>query len=156
MSAYGNNTVQTVNAGSPVVFNETIVPCTRGLIRHNDGTPNFLLSGNANSDYSGCPCCNTNQAEYQALVKANIAIPTGGTVGEISLALAIEGTVLPISEMVVTPTALNSYFNVSAVIPVEVWNGCCQTITLINTSDQPILVRTPLISLSRPDLVVTY
>lgn len=156
MAAYGNNTIQTVAANSPVVFTDTLVPCNRGLVRHNDGTPTFLLDGWSPYPESSCPCCTNNDALYEVHVKANIAIPTGGTAGEISLAIAVNGTVLPISEMVVTPTAVENYFNVSVDMPVEIWNGCCQTVTLINASDQAILVRTPLISFSRPDLAVTY
>lgn len=35
------------------------------------------------------------------------------------------------------------------------WRGCCETITVRNTSNQPILVQNANIIFSRPDLVVS-
>jgi hypothetical protein len=58
--------------------------------------------------------------------------------------------------MRVNPAAVEQYFNVSVDMPVEIWNGCCQSVSVINTSSQDILVDTPLITFSRPDLVVSY
>ena len=37
----------------------------------------------------------------------------------------------------------------------EVWGGCCETVTVRNVSDQPILVQHANIIFSRPDLAVT-
>lgn len=156
MSAYGNNTVQTVVANGTVVTPNVIVPCNRGFVRYRDGI--FTLSSWTpfEDNYCGCPCCSNDSALYDVHVKANIAIPTGGTVGEISLALALNGTIMPLSIMRVTPAAVEEYFNVSVDMPVEVWEGCCQSVSLVNTSGQDILVDTPLISFSRPDLAITY
>lgn len=156
MTAFGNNTVQTVAANGTIVTPNVIVPCNRGFVRYRDGI--FTLSSwTPNDGYFECPCCMGNDsAMYDVNVKANIAIPTGGTVEEISIALALNGTVMPLSRMRVTPAAVEEYFNVSVDMPVEVWEGCCQSVSLVNTSTQDILVDTPLISFSRPDLVVTY
>lgn len=156
MSAYGNNTVQTVADNAAVVTPEVIVPCNRGFVRYRDGI--FTLSGWTPNDgyFVECPCMDDRSAQYNVGVKANIAIPTGGTVGEISLALALNGTVMPLSTMRVTPAAVEEYFNVSVNMPVDIWNGCCQSVSVVNTSGQDILVDTPLVSFSRPDLVVTY
>ena len=51
MAEYSANAVQTVNPGETIVFTEAPVPCTKGLVRHRDGTGNFLLAGR-----TGCPC----------------------------------------------------------------------------------------------------
>lgn len=156
----GNNVVQTVASNLPVVFTDILVPCNRGLVRFREGTGNFTLSGWTpweDMAYScGCMCEAGNSALYDVNVKANIAIPTGGTAGEISLSLSLDGTVVPLSEMVITPAAVEQYFNVSVDMPIDIWNGCCQSLSLINTSTQDILVRTPLIAITRPDLDVTY
>ena len=156
MSAYGNNTLQTVAANGAVVTPTVIVPCNRGFVRYRDGI--FTLSSWTpfEDNYYSCPCCSNDSALYDVHVKANIAIPTGGTVEEISLALALNGTVMPLSVMRVTPAAVEEYSNVSVDMPVEVWEGCCQSVSLVNTSGQDILVDTPLISFSRPDLAITY
>ena len=139
MAEYSANAVQTVNPGESIVFTETPVPCTRGFIRHREGAGNFLLSGYV-PNTSGCCCRRSNSANYLVDFGANIAIPTGGTVGAISVAITIDGATIPSSTMIVTPAAVGEYFNVSRAINAQIWRGCCETVTVINTSDQPILV----------------
>ena len=50
----------------------------------------------------------------------NIQIPTGGTVEAISLAIAIDGEPLQSTRMIVTPAAVENFFNVSAQAYVDV------------------------------------
>lgn len=146
MAEYSANAVQTVNPGETVVFTESPVPCNRGFVRHRDGTGNFLLAGVTN----GCAC--VKSANYLVDFGANIAIPTGGTVGEISLAIMIDGATIPSSQMIVTPAAVEEYFNVSRAINVPIWRGCCESVSIRNTSDQPILVQNANVLFDRPDL----
>lgn len=156
MAEYSANAVQTVNPGETVIFTEAPVPCNRGLVRHRDGTGNFLLSGFVpNSFNRGCCCNRNNSANYLIDFGANIAIPTGGTAGEISIAITIDGSTIPSSTMIATPAAVEEYFNVSRAINAQIWRGCCETIAVRNTSDQPILVQNANIIFSRPDLIVT-
>ena len=150
---YSNNAVQTVNPGESVIFTSSPVPCNRGLVRHRDDTGNFLLAGRVHR--SSCGCC-PQSANYLVDFGANIAIPEGGTVGEISLAIVLDGGTIPTTEMIVTPAAVNQYFNVSDATIAQVWRGCCETLSVRNTSDQPILVQNANIIFSRPDLNVTY
>ena len=63
---------------------------------------------------------------------------------------------VPSSTMRVTPAAVDEYFNVSRAVNVDVWRNCCQTVTVRNTSSQPIQVQEANIIFSRPDLAVTY
>lgn len=153
MAEYSANAVQTVNPGESIIFTESPVPCNRGFVKHRDGSGNFLLSGWVAS--RGCGC-SPKSATYLVDFGANIAIPTGGTAGPISVAIAIDGGTLPTSQMIVTPAAVEEYFNVSRAINVEIFRGCCETVTIRNTSDQPILVQNANVILSRPDLAVTY
>lgn len=152
MAEYSANAVQTVAPASTVVFTDTPVPCTRGLVRHRDDTGSFLLRGYVVR--SSCDCC-PESAVYMAEFGANIAIPTGGTVEPISLALAIDGSVIPSSTMIVTPAAVEEYFNVSVAVNAQIWRGCCETLSVVNTSSQDILVQNANIVISRPDLTVT-
>lgn len=153
MAEYSANAIQTVAQGAPVVFTDAPVPCTRGLVRHRDDSGNFLLSG---WTPARCGCCgNRAQANYLVDFGANISIPEGGTVGEISLALALDGSIIPSSQMVVTPAAVDEAFNVSRAINVQVWGGCCENVSVVNTSDQPIQVENANIILTRPDLVMS-
>lgn len=150
---FSNNLVQTVNPGESVIFTEAPVPCTRGFVRHRDDTGNFLLRGNVRRN--NCGCC-PNSARYLVDFGANIAIPTGGTVAPISLALTLDGGTVPTTQMTVTPAAVEKFFNVSDATIVSVWRGCCQSLTVRNISDQPILVQNANIIFSRPDMNVTY
>lgn len=152
MAEYSANAIQTVNPGESVVFTSTVFPCERGFVRHGDGTGNFLLSGWVPSN--GCPCCNTNRsAEYLVDFGANIAVPTGGTVEQIALAISVDGGTIAYSEMDATPAAVEEYFNVGRGITVPIFNGCCQTVTVRNISEQPISVKNASIRFSRPDLL---
>ena len=155
MAEFSSNNQQTVNAGESVVFTNNPVPCERGFVRHRDETGNFLLSGWTPNNNCRC-CCNRNKsALYLVDFSANIAVPTGGTVEAISLAVTIDGAVIPSSQMVVTPAAVEEFFNVSVAINAQIWKSCCETITVQNTSTQPILVQNANIIFSRPDLAVT-
>lgn len=150
---FSNNAVQTVNPGDSVVFTASPVPCNRGLVRHRNDSGNFLLRGNVRRN--ACGCC-AESAQYLVDFGANIAIPTGGTVGSISLSLTLDGATLPTTQMTVTPAAVEEYWNVSDATILGVWRGCCQTLTVRNISDQPILVQNANIIFSRPDMNVTY
>lgn len=154
MAEYSANAIQIVNPGESVIFTETPEPCLKGLVRHRDGSGNFLLSGW--SPFRGCCYRKRKNANYLVDFGANISVPEGGTVEAISLALTIDGSTIPASSMIVTPAAVNEYFNVSRAIDVDIWSGCCESITVRNTSAQPIQVQNANIIFSRPDLNVTY
>lgn len=154
VAEWSNAALQTVNPGETVNFTENPVPCTRGLIRHRDDTGNFLLVGYVPRQY-GCPCRRQRSANYLVDFGANIAVPTGGTVGAISLAITIDGATIPASTMTVTPAAVEEFFNVSRAINAAIFAGCCESVSVRNTSDQPILVQNANIIISRPDLAVT-
>ena len=154
MAEYGANAAQIVNPGESIVF-YAVNPCERGFVRHREGTGNFLLSGWV-PNRNRCCCKRQRAATYLVDFGANISIPEGGTVEEISVAIAIDDATIPSSTMRVTPAAVEEYFNVSRAINANVWCGCCETITVRNTSSQPIQVQEANIIFSRPDLAVTY
>lgn len=155
MAEYSANAIQVVNPGETVVFTDSPEPCNRGFVRHRDGTGNFLLSGWI-PRRSGC-CCNRNKsANYLVDFGANISVPADGTVEPISLAITIDGATIPASNMIVTPAAVDEYFNVSRAINADIWSGCCESVSVRNTSTQPIQVQNANIIFSRPDLNMTY
>lgn len=153
MAEYSANAIQVVNPGETVIFTDSPEPCNRGLVRHRDGTGNFLLSGW--TPRRGCGCDNKS-ASYLVDFGANISVPEGGTVEAISLAITIDGSTIPASNMIVTPAAVDEYFNVSRAINADIWNGCCESVAVRNTSEQAIQVQNANIIFSRPDLTVTY
>lgn len=151
MAEYGANALQTVPPGETVIFTSSPVPCEMGLVNHRDETGTFLLAGiGANG---GCRCRRSRSVNYNVTFGANIAIPTGGTVGPISVAITVDGATVPNSTMIETPAAVEEFSNVSRRVSVPIWKGCCQTVAVRNTSDQPILVQNANIVIERPDLV---
>jgi hypothetical protein len=62
-------------------------------------------------------------------------VPTGGTVGEISLAVAIQGEPDLASLGASTPAAVEQFNSVSGSTQINVPRGCCYTIALENTSE---------------------
>lgn len=78
------------------------------------------------------------QGEVPRILGANIAVPTGGTVGAITAALAINGEPLSSATATVTPAAVENYFNIFVSTFVEVPRGCCLTVAAKNTSAQAV------------------
>ena len=121
---------QTVAENQNVLFTDSVT-CGNCSITHRDGSGLVTLRGTTNQ-------C---RARYKVSFGGNIAIPTGGTVEAISLALAIDGEGLGSSTMIVTPAAVEEYFNVFGAMFIDVPKGCCLTVSIQNTSAQSILVQ---------------
>lgn len=136
---YTNDAVQTIQPGASAVF--TITVASNEDVGHIEGTGLFELSGGPRRT-NRCACCSKQFCKrYPVNFGANIAIPTGGTAESISVAIAVGGATVPASTMIVTPAAVEEYFNVSTDILVPIVCGCCQTVTVTNTSTQPILMQ---------------
>lgn len=152
MAEYSANALQTVAPGETVIFTASPVPCNLGLVYHRDETGSFLLSGRTNrAQRQTCPCRTSNSVNYEVTFGANIGIPTGGTAGAISVAITVDGATVPSSTMIVTPAAVEEFFNVARRVSVPIWKGCCQTVAVRNTSDQPIEIQNANIIFERPD-----
>lgn len=130
MAEFTYPSTQAVALGGNVLFNTTPVR-GNGCIYHREGSGIIQLSGKS------AQC----RALYKVEFGANIAIPTGGTVEEISLAIALNGEALPASQMRVTPAAVENFFNVSATAFVEIpKNICSSDLSVQNTSGQEVTV----------------
>ena len=115
--------VQTVNAGQNVYFTNTVI-CGNCNIIHRAGSGLVTLRGLTDQ-------C---RARYRVTFTGNIAIPTGETVGPIQLAIALNGEAIPATTMIVTPAAVDNYFNVHGDTFIEVPRGCCVSVSIKNTS----------------------
>lgn len=132
---YSANAEQLVLPNQPVIFTESPVPCTRGFIFHRDESGTFRLASLARRIFAGGCCCRKFlETQYRVEFHANIAIPEGGTVEPINLAVSIDGQIDQSSLMEITPAAADQYGNVSAGIIVSVPSVCgCETISVVNT-----------------------
>lgn len=126
-----NNALQTVALGQNVVFTETPV-CPTKCITHREGSGIVRLRGLTR---------NQCRARFLVSFSGNIQIPTGGTVEAISVAIAVDGEPLQSTQMIVTPAAVENFFNVSAQAYIDVPCGCCVTVAVENTSTQAIEVQ---------------
>ena len=141
MAEYVYNPIQEVEAGQNVLLQDSI-PCNRGYVIHRNGSGILTLRGIVNN-----PCARF--ARYKVEFNGNIAIPTDGTAGEISLALAIDGEPIQTSRARITPTVVNAYFNVTSVANITVPSGCCLTISVENTSGDSINVQNANLTVDR-------
>lgn len=128
MAEFTAVTAQTVAVNQNVLFTEEPVRGRCG-VAHREGSGIVTLRGG------------NQRARYKVSFGGNIAVPTGGTVGEISLAISVDGEAIPSTIAIVTPAAVEEFFNVFAAIFIDAPCGCCTTISVKNVSDQAILVQ---------------
>lgn len=140
MPQFTNPAVQTVAVNQNVLFTENPVKCNRGYVTHRDDSGLVTLRGITN-----CQC----RARYKVTFGGNIAVPTGGTAGSISVALAINGEALNSSIATVTPAAVEEYFNVFSSAIIDVDRGCCVSLSVKNVSAQAINVANPNLIVER-------
>lgn len=138
MAEYIYNPVQSVEAGQNVILSGSI-PCNRGCILHRDGSGIVTLRGMG----TGC------FARYQVTFCGNIAVPSDGAAGAISVALALDGEAIQTSKAIVTPGAVSSYFNVTSTAIIMVPRGCCYTVAVQNTSSAAIDVQSANLTVAR-------
>ena len=124
------NELQTVLAGANVQFTDTVVP-GKACTMHRPGSGLVTLRGVTDQ-------C---RARYKISFGGNIAVPTGGTVGAISLAIAIDGEAIAATTMTVTPAAVEEFFNVFGAVYLDIPRGCCSQISVRNVNTQSIEVQ---------------
>ena len=124
------NAIQTVEPNQNVIFTDTVV-CGNPAIYHREGSGLVTLRGLTNQ-------C---RARFRVSFGGNIAIPADGTVGPISLAIAINGEAVATTTMISTPGAVEEFNNVFSSIFLDIPRGCCSQISVKNTSDQAIDVQ---------------
>ena len=124
------NALQTVEANQNVLFTDTVV-CGSCSILHRGGSGLVTLRGITNQ-------C---RARFKVTFGANIALPTGGTVGPISLAIAINGEPVATTTMIETPAAVEEFSNVFSAIYIDVPANCCSQVSVRNISNQAIDVQ---------------
>jgi hypothetical protein len=148
MAEYVYNPIQLVQPNQNVLL-QNAIPCNKGYIFHREGSGILTLRGIVNNT---CGCF----ARYQVTFNGNIAVPEDGTVGAIAVAIAIDGEPIPTSRAIVTPAAVDEYFNVTSTAIITVPRGCCQNIAIENVSEGATAADAPTaINVQNANLVIT-
>lgn len=132
------NALQTVDASENVQFTDEVVSGCNSIL-HRAGSGLITLRGITNQ-------C---RARFKAFFSGNIAIPTGGTVEAISLAISINGEAIASTAMIQTPAAVAEFANVASAVYIDVPAGCCISISVKNTSSQAIDIQNANLMIER-------
>lgn len=146
MAEYLANATQVVALDNPVVFTASI-PCNKGCVYFEDETGIFILKGVTNNCF----------ARYQVTFNGNIAIPTGGAITPIAVAIAVNGEARPTSKAVYTPTVVDAFGNVTSTAIITVPKGCCFSMSvryIDATAEDPATTPTPSIEVENANVVV--
>ena len=142
---YLANAEQLVSLNSPINF-EASIPCRKGYVIHEDGTGIFILRGITDQCY----------ATYQVTFNGNIAIPEGGTVVPIAIAITVNGEPRLTSRAIFTPAAVEDYGNVTSTAIIKVPRGCCFSISIeaVPATTDPTVTPDPVIEVQNANLVI--
>lgn len=146
MAEYLANAVQAVALNAPILFTASI-PCNKGCVFHEDETGIFTLRGITNNCF----------ARYQVTFNGNIAIPEGGAVTPIAVALSVQGEERPTSRAIYTPAAVDEYGNVTSTAIITVPKGCCFSLAVRYvdaTASDPATTPTPTINVQNANIVI--
>lgn len=143
---YLANAVQEIALNAPAIFTASI-PCARGYVYHEDETGIFILRGITN---------NQCFATYQVTFNGNIAIPEGGTVTPIAVAISVNGEPRLTSRAIFTPAAAEDYGNVTSTAIIKVPRGCCFSLSVesVPATADPTVTPAPVIEMQNANLVI--
>lgn len=147
MAEYLANAAQTVALNGPVLFTASI-PCNRGCVYHEDETGIFILKGKTQNCF----------ARYQITFNGNIAVPDGGELTPIAVAVTVNGEPRLTSRAIFTPQAVDEFGNVTSTAIITIPKGCCFTASvryIDATTDDPSTEPTGLITVQNANLVIT-
>ena len=150
MAEFVNNEIQLVQPNQPILLDGSLWGMgRRNFIFHQNGTGIVTLRGIVNNPYA-------EWALYQVTFNGNIALPTGATVGPIAVAIARNGEPIITSRAIVTPAAVDDYFNVTSTAFVIVPRGCNFDISVENVSESatPATTPAPPINVQNANMVI--
>lgn len=140
MAKYITSTDQNVALNNTIPFDIVSIPCNKGCVIPITAGVLTLRSG-AN-----------NQARYEVTLQANVAIPTGGAVTPLAVAITLNGVPIPDSVAIVTPAAVEDVWHVNTSATITVPCGCCVSVSAAYvdaTEDDAAVTPTPSIFVRR-------
>lgn len=141
MAKYITSTDQNVALNNTVPFDIVSIPCNKGCVVPIT-TGVLTLQGS-----------NTNRfARYEVELQANVAIPTGGVVTPLALAITLNGVAIPDSVAIVTPAAAEDVWHINTTATITVPCDCCVSVSAAYvdaTEDDAAVTPTPSIFVRR-------
>lgn len=141
ISKYLTSTDQNVALNNTVPFDIVSIPCNRGcVIPITTGV--LTLKGNTSNRF----------ARYEVKLQANVAIPEGGAVTPIALAITLNGVAIPDSVAIVTPVAAEEFWHINTSVTITVPCDCCISVSAAYvdaTEDDASVTPTPSILVRR-------
>ena len=118
MAKYITSTDQNVALNNTIPFNIVSIPCNKGCVVPITTGVLTLKGGSSNSF-----------ARYEVDLQANVAIPEGGAVTPIAVAITLNGVAIPDSVAIVTPAAAEDVWHVNTSATITVPCGCCVSVS---------------------------
>ena len=141
MAKYITSTDQNVALNNTIPFNIVSIPCNKGcVIPITTGV--LTLKGGSSNRF----------ARYEVDLQANVAIPEGGTVTPLAVAITLNGVAIPDSVAIVTPAAAEDLWHVNTSAVITVPCGCCVSVSAAYvdaTEDDAAVTPTPSIFVRR-------
>ena len=140
MAKYITSSDQNVALNGTIPFDIVSIPCNKGCVIPITTGVLTLRGGIA------------NQARYNVELQANVAIPEGGAVTPVAVAITINGVASPDSVAIVTPAAAEDVWHISTSTPITVPSGCCVSVSAAYvdaTEDDATVTPTPSLFVRR-------
>lgn len=141
MARYITSTDQNVALNNTVPFDIVSIPCNKGcVIPITTGV--LTLKGNTSNRF----------ARYEVKLQANVAIPEGGAVTPIALAITLNGVAIPDSVAIVTPVATEEFWHINTSVTITVPCDCCVSVSAAYvdaTEDDASVTPTPSVLVRR-------
>jgi hypothetical protein len=141
MAKYITSTDQNVALNSTIPFNIVSIPCNKGcVIPITTGV--LALKGSSSNRF----------ARYEVDLQANVAIPEGGDVTPLAIAITLNGVPIPDSVAIITPAAAEEMWHIHTSAVVTVPCGCCVSVSaeyVDATEDDATVTPTPSILVRR-------
>ena len=141
MAKYITSTDQNVALNNTIPFDVVSIPCNKGCVVPI--TTGVLTLQGSNSN---------RFARYEVKLQANVAVPEGGAVTPLALAITLNGVAIPDSVAIVTPAAAEDVWHINTSTTVTVPCGCCVSVSAAYvdaTEDDATVTPTPSIFVRR-------
>lgn len=141
MARYITSTDNNVALNGTIPFDVVSIPCNKGCVVPI-AVGVLTLKGNTSNRF----------ARYEVKLQGNIAIPTGGAVTPIAVAVTLNGVAIPDSVAIITPAAAEDVWHINTSTTITVPCGCCVSVSAAYvdaTEDDATVTPTPSIFVRR-------